>query len=278
MTQLLPNQSDSGHWDDEIEAESEYLIRHTDSYAIYIDKDCDLEWITSKEHDKQGQSDPSKHNAILSDAAVLECTPCHGLSLEKKRHFKRLLGEALACNFEDDYPNAQQMLSEARNYIKARSEETSRRWYLSASALTAALSIAAGFAIWLCRDLLTPLLTRDGLWLCLAAVAGSCGALLSVIWRSGQLKFDCSAGQALHYLEGSSRIWAGALSGIVLALAVKSEFILAPLTRTGKAATITMLAAFAAGAAERFATSIISKFETNEASPTGKQTDREQSL
>jgi hypothetical protein len=83
-----------------------------------------------------------------------------------------------------------------------------------------------------------------------------------VIWRSGQLKFDCSAGKALHYLEGASRIWAGALSGVVVALAVKSQLVLAPLTRGGNAMTVLMLAAFAAGAGERLATSIISTFES----------------
>jgi hypothetical protein len=98
-------------------------------------------------------------------------------------------------------------------------------------------------------------------------VAGSCGALLSVIARTGQLKFDSSAGELLHYLEGVSRIWAGALSGILIALAVKSEFILAPLMRGGHTFTVTMLAAFVAGAGERLVTSIISKFEHQHLAP-----------
>jgi hypothetical protein len=66
-------------------------------------------------------------------------------------------------------------------------------------------------------------LSGNFIWLSVAAAAGSCGALLSVIWRSGQLKFDSSAGEILHYLEGASRILAGALSGVLVALAVKSR-------------------------------------------------------
>jgi hypothetical protein len=218
--------------------------------------------MTTDEYDQHGAKEQQKHNAILSDGAVLECAPCHGLTGEAKRHYKRLVGEALSYNFEDDYQTAQRMLSEARTYMRVRSEEISRRWYLSASAVMAAIMISLGLLIWFWRESIMAALTPSFIWLCLAAVAGSCGALLSVIWRSGQLKFDCSAGQALHYLEGASRIWAGALSGVLVALAVKTELILAPLTRGGHALTAIMLAAFAAGAGERLATSIISTFES----------------
>jgi len=184
------------------------------------------------------------------------------VTVQTKRHYKRLVGEAIAFNFEDDYDNAQRMLREAQTYIRVRSEEISRRWYLSACAIMATIMIVLGLIIWFLREPISAALTPNFVWLCLAAVAGSCGALLSVIWRSGQLKFDCSAGEALHYLEGASRIWAGALSGVLVALAVKSQLVLAPLTHGTNTTTVIMLAAFVAGAGERLATSIISTFES----------------
>src|ERR1700675_2074723 len=167
------------------------------------------------------------------------------------------------------------MLSEARAYIRARSEEISRRWYVSASAVMTVIMIVVGLGLCICRTPITAALTANFVWLAIAAVAGSCGALLSVIWRSGQLKFDCSAGKALHYVEGASRIWAGALSGVLVALSVKSEFILAPLTRSGNILPVMMLAAFVAGAGERLATSIISTFESTHLAPT-KRRDNDQ--
>lgn len=253
---------------------TDYLIRSTNSYIVYLDDDGDVDWQTTIEYDRNDAGDLIKHNAILSDEAVLECTPCQGLALQTTKHFKRLLGEALAYSFEHDYANARQMLGEAEAYIRARSEETSRRWYLSASALMAFLMIALGVLIWAFRVPLTAMLDPDGIWLCLSAVAGSAGALLSVIWRSGQLKFDCSAGQRLHYLEGASRIWAGALSGVLAFLAVKSELIFAPLARGENAVAVIMLTAFAAGAAERLATSIISKFKSTHLAAMGRKHER----
>jgi|SRR5579871_1345512 len=267
-------------WRDKIvESEAIHLIRSTESYVVWLDRSGDIDWMTTDEYDQQGAKEQQKHNAILSEAAVLECAPCHGLSAEAKKHFKRLVGEALSYNFEDDYQTAQQVLGEAHAYIQARCEEVSRRWYVSASAIMACSMVAVGLLIWIRRDLIAAALTADFILLCLAVVAGSCGALLSVIWRSGQIKFDYSAGRALHYVEGAMRIWAGALSGVLIALAVKSEFVLAPLTRGGNATTVIMLAAFVAGAGERFATSIISSVESSHAptakSQSSRQKDRE---
>jgi hypothetical protein len=264
------------YWRDRIEDfDSIYLIRSAEHYVIWIDNDGDIDWMTTNEYDERGAEDRQKHNAILSNGAVLECAPCHGLTGEAKRHFKRLVGEALAYNFEDDYQTAQQMLNEARAYIRARSEETSRRWYVSASTIMTAIMIVLGLMIWIWRTPITTELTANFVWISIAAVAGSCGALLSVIWRSGQLKVDSSAGEALHYVEGASRVWAGALSGVLVMLAVKSEFILAPLTRSGNTLTVMMLAAFVAGAGERLATSIISTFESTHLPPT-KRRDNDQ--
>ncbi len=110
------------YWRDKIaDFVSMYLIRSAEPYVVWLDKNGDIDWMTTDEYDKHGATDQQKHNAILSNAAVLECAPCHGLTSEAKRHFKRLIGEAIAYNFEDDYNTAQRMLRDAQTYIRARS-------------------------------------------------------------------------------------------------------------------------------------------------------------
>lgn len=163
--------------------EANFLIRSTNDFVVYLDKNDDIDWMTTVEYDKHGPKEQQKHHAILSNGAVLECSACHGLAVETKRHFRRLIGEAIAYSLDDDYENAQEMLQNARGYIRARSEETSRRWYLSASAIMAAIMIAFGLLIWIWRGPLAAALTVNFVWICLAAVAASCGALLSVIAR-----------------------------------------------------------------------------------------------
>lgn len=257
-----------------IEPQVLVLIISTREYIIFIDKDGDVDWETTREYDekapKDAQYDLAKANAVRNEAAVIETTPCDALTGGAKLQFKRLIGEAMACVFDHDYEGAKAILASAAQFIRARSEETSRFWYLSASFLVAAVFLALGLLLWLLRLHVSLLLTPLGMWLAMASVAGAIGALLSVIWRSGDLKFNSSSGRALHYLEASSRICAGALSGFLVALAVNCEIILTAFTHNDNLHGIMILAALAAGASERMAGSIISKFDNAEPKTTAK--------
>lgn len=242
------------------------LVIATKDYSVFIDSKGDLDWETTRDYDEQIKTDSAfvvaKHNAVLNEAASLEATPCDGLTGEARRHFKRLIGEAIGCSLDHDYKGAQNMLVVAGRYVRARSEEVSRYWYLSASFIAAMPFVFFGLAVWLCRSDVARLFGTEGMWLSLSVAAGAVGALLSVIGRGGKLHFDCSAGRRLHYLEAISRICAGAISALIVALAVESEIVLAAFTRGGNTHIVMILAGLASGAAERLAGSIISKLDS----------------
>lgn len=243
-----------------------YLIKSTDRYIVYIDIEGDIDWATSDQYDAVERElsafDLKKWNAVENDAAILEATPSTGLSPQTCRQFKRLVGEALVCALEFDYASARNMLAEAQSFIRARIEEVSRYWYLLAS-VTGWLPFGlVGVVGWLARFQLRAFIGIDAFWLLFAMIGGAFGALLSVITRAGRLKFDSSAGRPLHWLEGCSRIAAGAISALVVALAVRSGIILSPLLRNHELYPAMMLAALVAGAGERLAPSIISKFDS----------------
>jgi hypothetical protein len=236
-----------------------YLIKSTERYIVYIDNEGDIDWATSDPYDsverESSAFDLKKRNAFENDAALLEATPSAGLSPQTCRQFKRLVGEALVCSLEFDYTSARSMLAEAQSFIRARIEEVSRYWYLLAS-ITGWLPFAVvGVIGWLIRFQLRAFIGIDAFWLLFAMIGGAFGALLSVITRAGRLKFDSSAGRPLHWLEGCSRIAAGAISALVVALAVRSGIILSPLLRNHELYPAMMLAALVAGAGERLAPS-----------------------
>jgi hypothetical protein len=241
-----------------------YLVNLSANFIVFLDDAIIIDWITSAEWDKEGPTDRKKHNAIITDAGLLETTPCDGLSLDNRINFKRLIGEAIVCSLDHDYTNARRALASAAGYIEARSQEISRFWYLSASFSMTLPFAAFGCGLWVWRDVFGLILGQGAFWVVLSSVAGSIGALLSVIGRAGKLRFSCSSGRALHYLEGASRIWAGCFSGTLAALAVRSEIILAPLSRVEKVQVVMVLAAFAAGAGERLVSSIISTIGLSE--------------
>lgn len=64
-------------------------------------------WVISPEYDAQQLTQPVEvqhaGNTVLGRIAIAEATPCETLELEVKRHFMRLLGEAMVCVFEDDF-------------------------------------------------------------------------------------------------------------------------------------------------------------------------------
>jgi len=121
-----------------------HLIHAAAEFIVVIDDELDVDWETSLDYDKAGHKNDAKHNVIMNQAALLEATPCPGVATETRLHFKRLIGEAIARSFEHDYASASKMLGAAENYISARSQETSRLWYLSASFVMTALFIIFG--------------------------------------------------------------------------------------------------------------------------------------
>lgn len=246
-----------------------FLIRATKDYVVHIDKSGRLDWETTTEFDKEIAKRPDEHRQSLSNVkceiCLAEAAPLQGYSNEIKHHFLKLLGEALVHWIEGDADIARKMVQGALAYLRERNEETSRHWYLSAGINSASLFCAVGILTWLVRRDAIDFLGPNGFMLLLAACCGAVGAMLSIIVRSGNLKFSASAGRALHYLEASSRISAGAISGVIVFLAVKSELVLSAFLHGPGGSMVLFLAPLAAGAGERLATSIISKFDESTA-------------
>lgn len=241
------------------------LVISTANFIVHIDDQGDLEWETTPKYDSDIQNkktyDRIQHNAILNDATILEVAPQEGLNSETKKHYLRLIGEALARCLDTDYEGAKRMHSEARLFYKSRSDETSKKWYLIASLRASSVFLVMGIFAWVERSFLRDWLGHTAFWLLLAMCMGAIGALFSIISRTEQIKCDSSAGKELHNLEAALRIISGATGGLLAGLAFKSEIILAPLIQGDHKNIVFLLAALAAGTGERLTKSIISKFD-----------------
>jgi hypothetical protein len=169
---------------------------------------------------------------------------------------------------EQQYENALYALGFARDYLRDRTQEVSRYWYLSWSMIFSIPFTAVAFGFWLERGALVPFLGAETFWSVIAGCSGAVGALLSVMSRTGKLAFNSSSGLALHRLEALSKIGVGALSGGLLGLAVQSGLFLTCLQ--GGSHVVIMITAFAAGASERLAPSIIAEFDKKAAADAPK--------
>src|SRR5205807_7149363 len=106
---------------------------------------------------------------IVNEAALLEVTPCEGISPARKLQFKRLLGEALARSFDHNYAGARQMLKAASDYILACNYEVSRHWFLSASIVIAGVAAALGGVVWAFRAPVIDFLGLGAFWVIISA-------------------------------------------------------------------------------------------------------------
>lgn len=237
-------------------------IRICEEYIVHIDVRGKLDWeVIDKPEPHITEAQAVELNSAYCDIVVNEKRSLEGYTPEQREHYLTILGEAYVHWIERDVSTVKRLVQAAKKYYQERSEETSRRWYLNATIRVFGLCLLAGLLAWITQDAVIRMIGSHAFKIGLSAVAGTIGALFSVIARSGKLKFNASAGRNLHELEAASRIAAGAISGVIIYLALSSEIILGALLKNSHRTEIALLASIAAGAGERLATSIISKFD-----------------
>ncbi|MGO3741885.1 hypothetical protein [Kerstersia sp.] len=244
------------------------LIRRTADYIVYISEETNrIDWATSNAYDLECEKAThyayDKKCRVLAVAALLEARPCSDLPDDVQRDFRILIGEALVSCFEHDYETAGRLISEAEQYINARSQEQSRYWYVISCLWSIAPFAVVVIIFWCLRLYFQQTLGLSVFWLVLAVCAGALGGLFSVLLRTGKINFDSASGRKVHNLEGVARVLTGAIAGGVVALAIRSELLFPSLARGDKSEFVLLFLAMVAGSGERLASSMIEKFDSN---------------
>ncbi|HDR8989917.1 TPA: hypothetical protein QDA93_002527 [Burkholderia vietnamiensis] len=236
------------------------IIRITEDYIVFIDKNNNIDWETTDAHDASRSEEISKNiENALSQCSITEHKPTGGLSDASILSFKTIVGEAIVNCLCNNCDGATGILKQANEFRRDRVIEKSREWYLSFTvALSAPLiSVALIFnkiSLTTCENVLTSI--NVGSW----AIAGAC---LSIILRSGSLHHASYAGRYLHFVESGGRLIGGFITGQIVHLGIKSGIIFSSLVTTSNSQYIIPLLALLAGASERFAPSIITKVEAS---------------
>jgi hypothetical protein len=241
--------------------EVHYLILQTEGFIVFLDPALDVDWKTTPEYDAAAPKDLSQRNEILNRAASLECVPNDHHKKNVRLNFKRMLGEGVARSLDSDYDSANGILDQAQAYIGDRNVETARVWQLSTGCGLGIVVAFGAVLLWMCRVPLIGAWGESAYFLLLAAAAGCLGAVLSMIFRMGDSFPTSEAPKTLHMLEAASRVFAGSISGILIAGSVEIGLILPVFERTGELHGAMLVAAMASGASERWAPSLIARLE-----------------
>ncbi|MGD7291098.1 hypothetical protein ACQCP0_19080 [Ralstonia pseudosolanacearum] len=233
------------------------IVLCTELFIVYVDEDMAVQWHTTDDHER-----PDYCGEVLNMVASLEAQSRFLTGEPMLRDIRRRIGEGLVrCLEGGRKEDATAVLKEVGAELKTRNKEVSWHWYFQAS-----YYVTLGFAIlfaaaWLLRDWIRAGIGTEAFEVILGGSCGSFGALLFATARSDRLILDANAGRRLHRLEGLSRIGAGVIGALVVALAIKAGLILGGTTFPGNKLALLLCFCLVAGASERLVPSLIATFE-----------------
>lgn len=218
----------------------------THNFIVFIDINCDIDWITDDDHSKMRVSSETKNR--IDEAMSVEALPCKHLPMAERMAFKKIIGAAIVAALHGDYETAKMQTAKAKEYLDKRTPEQSRLWTIccaTAGVLSACLLLSR--MTWCIKDI-QPLLY------------GALGSYLAIAYRSSIAEKDASAGLPLHICEALVKILAGMIQGKVCVVFITSTLapeMAAPFATSSAALAIV---AFSAGLVDKFAPNLISNY------------------
>lgn len=249
-----------GDHDPSLKKDIKTLIIKDEAFIVYLDKEMCVQWSTNRKYDPARFS--VDFGKVTNRIGLLESLSKYLLSDPQLEIIRRLLGEGMARLIDDSHSaNAQAILDEAEKYLRDRSVERGRIWYISAAAVATILILLFTFLFWIFRDSLLPNLGYTAIEVAIGTGLGSLGAFISILLRIAKLNIDSLAGMPVHLFEGAIRIIAGTAGALLFAVAIKSNLILGAINSQEKSLALLVAICLVAGASERLVPNLIKNIE-----------------
>lgn len=234
-----------------------HVVRASSTFLVYLDEEYSTYWWTDGHGSKCDGFD-----SVTERVAELESIPVDHLPEIKRRDFRFLVAETMANLLSNADPAAALRVAKiAEAYVRARNDETARRWLLSCGLV----GVAAGVV---CLSIVYTVMPRGTpVWvgavpMIVSLGCGAIGASLSLISRVGKLAVDPAAGFRLHCLESVARVAAGVVGGGLAFIAIKAQLVATALVSTPATEwAVVMLFATVAGLSERFVPQLVGQIE-----------------
>lgn len=246
-----------GDIDPELNKTIRELIYSCEEFLVYLDEDLRVQWRTCDSFEEP----PQFHDA-LNRLAKLEAQSDFMTDERALQSARRQTADALArCFAGASGEVAIALFDNAEKVIAARNRETAWKWYFLAAYTVTGGCMALFAVFWLSRSCLDALVGATGSDVLLGMLCGSLGALLSATVRGNRLVMDANAGRDIHRLEGLSRVGAGIIGALVVALAIKSGMIMGGVHFNGSTFAVMLTLCIAAGMSERLVPSLLDAVE-----------------
>lgn len=233
------------------------LVLSSDTYFVYVASDYSIQWTTTDQHNASAH-----FGEVLSRVAILEARSGFIEDQNTLGSVRRQIAEGLArCLGGHQKSDSFALLDEVDHLLTARNKETAWKWYFTAAYKVTGVCTVGLMLLWLTRAHVVANIGQTAFEVSLGILCGAIGALLSATTRARRLVMDANAGQQIHRLEGLSRIGAGLIGALFVALSFEGGLIFGGVQFPGSRLAMLLAFCIAAGASERLVPSLVDKIE-----------------
>ena len=221
-----------------------------DGYIVFIDFENDLDYIDFRRHDADIEKQINRHIAKLQ---LAEAVPTKHLPEHVQMEFKRSLGVGYIHVLNLEFEDIPGIISTAREYLRERSKEYSRKLFLGSGIPAAITALLIGCWLYL-SDYRNP-------WM-FGIIFSVLGGFASVWVRYGKVDNSGYGGFWLHGLECYARMIVGMIFSIMAMVAIRCRLVFPAMDEKDTLYAF-IIASFVAAFSERLVPSILERLETN---------------
>lgn len=195
------------------------VVEKAVGYVVCLDPENDIDWKDTRDKSVWSADDQKSWSKCISQLDDAHAEPTGHLDEETVRTFKKKLAAGYVLCFEKNFDEVDSVIKNALDFLRKRNMEESRKIFLIASTIMASVV----FVLWSINQGLSHTITDK--W-SLALLMGVLGAYFSIWTRYGKLTFKGLSSICLHWLEALTRLIIGAISAVVMVLALDCRFIM----------------------------------------------------
>lgn len=217
-------------------------------YVVFIDIEGDLDWETKGEFDDKLNT--KEANEILMEIDIIQRQAgFRYLSFVDRESIVWRLGRALVSTLNMHNDLAKEMIEETKIFFVNRKMEITRKWQLL-------IAIILFISILLTVVFINAYFDYEVRYWAHYMLYSSLGVLLSISYKTGNLRYDCGAGKCLNILQIITKYIVGCIGALFLISLYNNGIVFNSLMKSDTEITL-MLLGIISGFSERLAPSLI---------------------
>ena len=232
------------------------LIIRSNNIIVYIDENDVIQWATQGVNLEKDFGDIQNKVSFWEDVSNKLFTKADAYS------YKCLLAEAYARILEDrDFKLANEIIERTVYRIQKHGSELLKQAYLLASFFCVLIVILLLAGMVIARNYLLSVISYDSYSIMLTSCFGGIGAFVFTTLRLKNYTPEVIISKRIHQIDGALRIFYGMVSGLIIALGIKSNIVLGFINQIQMTIYLKAFLGIIAGASEVIIPNLIREIE-----------------